>query len=54
MTLVAAYLDGGTLSILVAVVATAVAGVGVYTRSVWYRIVKRTQRDPTTEDSPTE
>ena len=54
MTLVVAYLDGGTLSILVGVIATGVAGLGVYTRRVWYRIVKRTRRDLPTKDSPTE
>ena len=54
MTLVLAYLDGGTVSILVGVIATGVAALGVYTRSVWYRIVKRTGRDLRAEDSPTE
>jgi len=54
MTLVLAYLDGGTMSILVGVIATGVAGLGVYTRSVWYRIVKRTRMDLPTEGSPTE
>ena len=54
MGLVVAYLDGGSLSILVAVIATGVAGVGVYTRSVWHRIVKRIPRDPPNENPPTE
>ena len=50
----AAYLDGGTMSMFVAVFATGVAGLGVYTRRFWHRMVKRTSKDPPTEDSPTE
>jgi hypothetical protein len=54
MTLVVAYLDGGTLSVLVGVIATGIAGLGVYARRVWYRIVKRIPGDPRTENPPTE
>jgi len=45
-----AYLDGGTLSLVVAAIAGAAAGVGVYARSVWHWIVKRFQRTPTSQD----
>ena len=54
MTVVAGYLDGGTMSMLVGVIAAGVAGLGVYTRRIWFRIVNRIRRDLPTEDSPTE
>ncbi len=50
MAQLTAYLDGGTLSLFVAAVAGAVAGVGVYARSVWHRIVRQVRRIRTSKD----
>lgn len=52
----AAYLDGGTISLVVAAIAGAVAGVGVYAQSVLQRIRKFIQKlgsrsDNTDQDS---
>ena len=44
MAHVTAYLDGGTISLVVAAVAGAVAGIGVYTQSILQRIKRLVQR----------
>ena len=44
MDYVTAYLDGGTISLIVAAVAGAVAGIGVYTQSILQRIKRLVQR----------
>ncbi|SVB22521.1 uncharacterized protein METZ01_LOCUS175375, partial [marine metagenome] len=38
MNPVSAYLDGGSISLIVAAIASAVAGIGVYSRSILRRI----------------
>jgi hypothetical protein len=41
---VTAYLDGGTISLVVAAVAGAVAGIGVYAQSLLQRIKRLVRR----------
>lgn len=43
---VIAYLDGGSISLLVAAIASGIAGIGVYSRATWRRIRRRIRRDP--------
>ena len=44
MAHVTAYLDGGTISLVVAAVAGAVAGIGVYAQSLLQRIKRLVRR----------
>ena len=51
MDYVTAYLDGGTISLIVAAVAGAVAGIGVYTQSILQRIKRFVRRKGFRPDS---
>lgn len=44
MDYVTAYLDGGTISLVVAAVAGAVAGIGTYAQSILLRIKRLVRR----------
>ena len=44
------YLDGGSISMLVAAIGGGMAGIGVFLRVVWRRLIGRLRKD---SDSPT-
>ena len=45
MVLVFAYLDGGSISLVIAAIGGGVAGLGVFTRAVWHRIGRWMRRN---------
>ena len=46
MISVIAYLDGGSISLIIAAIASGIAGIGVYSRATWRHIRRRIRGDP--------
>ena len=45
------YLDGGSISMLVAAIGGGMAGIGVFLRVVWRRVISRLRKDSPTHAS---